>query len=285
MPGVIVDGGSFFESPRWHGGRWWVSDFYRRLVLSFEEGGRDVREEAVLDDQPSGLGWKDVDELLVVSMERRALLRREPSGATVEVAGFGDLCSGSANDLVVDAMGRAWVSTLGFDVMAGEPWAPSAIIRVDPDGRAAVAGGGLDFPNGMALVEDGHTLLVCETTGARISALTVDPSGRLVDKRVWAPLWPGAGPDGCCLDAEGHLWVADAFGRRCVRVEEGGRIVDERPSPWGMRTYACMLGGPDGRTLVQCCAPNFEADRRRGATDAVVAVDTVDVPRSRLGRP
>ena len=35
------------------------------------------------------------------------------------------------------------------------------------------------------------------------------------------------GPDGCTLDAEGHIWAADEAGGRCIRVAPGGAIVDE----------------------------------------------------------
>jgi hypothetical protein len=60
-------------------------------------------------------------------------------------------------------------------------------------------------------------------------------------------------------------------------VEEGGRIVDEVASPDGLVSYACMLGGPDGRTLLQCCAPTHEAARVATARDAVLVATDVDV--------
>ena len=32
---TLLEGGAFFEGPRWHEGRWWVSDFYREAVAHF----------------------------------------------------------------------------------------------------------------------------------------------------------------------------------------------------------------------------------------------------------
>ena len=40
-PTKLLDGGTFFEAPRWHQGRWWVSDFYTgggRIVAVDPEG-------------------------------------------------------------------------------------------------------------------------------------------------------------------------------------------------------------------------------------------------------
>ena len=89
-------------------------------------------------------------------------------------------------------------------------------------------------------------------------------------------------PDGCGLDAEGRIWCADAFGKRCVLVEEGGRLVAEIPAPDGLGVYACMLGGPDGTTLLQCCAPGFLAHERKVADDARLVATEVEVGRAGL---
>ena len=53
---TLAEGGSFFESPRWHEGRWWVSDFYRRLVLTVggdEQGRRQPLRRADLEGPPA----------------------------------------------------------------------------------------------------------------------------------------------------------------------------------------------------------------------------------------
>src|SRR5919197_4813062 len=36
---TLLAGGAFFESPRWHDGRWWFSDFFRKLVVAVDDGG------------------------------------------------------------------------------------------------------------------------------------------------------------------------------------------------------------------------------------------------------
>jgi sugar lactone lactonase YvrE len=150
------------------------------------------------------------------------------------------------------------------------------------------------FPNGMALT-DAAVLLVGETFGNRVTAFDVEPDGSLTNRRVWAEFGPlpsttelgnalgqlVVAPDGCSLDADGALWVADGSHSRVVRVREGGAITDEiRP---GLGTFACMLGGADGRTLFICAAPDFDGRNRAAATEAKLLALRVDVPGA--GRP
>lgn len=281
MSQTLLDHGTFYEGPRWHDGRWWVSDFYRHVVLSIAADGSDVREELTVDGQPSGLGWAPDGSLLVVSMSDHRLLRRSPDGAVEQMAAFGEHCGGFANDMVVDLEGRAYIGNFGFDLMAGETPVTTNLVRVDPDGTVTVAASDLMFPNGSVITPDGSTLIVGETMGARYTAFTIDAAGSLRDRRVWAEV-PGVFPDGCGLDAEGRIWCADAGGNRCVRVAEGGEILAEVPAPEGFGVYACMLGGTEGRTLLQCCAPGLSPDERIANQDARLVLTDVEVGRAGL---
>jgi len=291
----LADGGGFFEGPRWHDGRWWVSDFYRRTVSTYDTDGH---EEQVLtvEAQPSGLGWLPDGSLLVVSMKDHRLLRRDTDGSLDVFADLSDHCGGHLNDMVADAQGRAWVGDFGFDLMASEDPAPTSVVRVDPDGTVTVADGDLLFPNGSVVTPDGSTLIVGETLGCRYTAWTIGDDGTLSDRRVWAQLAPTpalgtfaemlphvtVAPDGCCLDAEGHIWSADAIGGGCLRIAPGGEIVDRVDTPDGLSAFACMLGGDDGRTLLLCTAPDFFEHLRTTARDAVLLTTTVDVPHAGL---
>jgi sugar lactone lactonase YvrE len=276
----LCAGGAFFEGPRWHDGRWWVSDFYRHAVFVVAPDGA---EEEVLrvEGQPSGLGWMPDGSLLVVSMKDRSLLRRSPAGDVSVHAEVGHFCGGLLNDLVVDAKGRAYAGNFGFDLMARAEPEPTGLVRVDPDGSAVLVADGLLFPNGMVITEDGGRLLVGETFGRRYTAFTIGDDGALADRRVWADV-PGIAPDGCTLDAEGHIWTADARHGRCCRLAPRGAIVDEIRAPDGLQFFACMLGGDDGRTMLLCAAPDFSERRRRAAREAVLFTTTVDVPKSGL---
>lgn len=296
MPGramqPLATGGSYFEGPRWHDGRWWLSDFYRDLIAVVAPGG--AVEEIPTGFQPSGMGWLPDGSLLVVSMRERRLLRRRADGSFSLHADLTALCGGHLNDLVVDGRGRAFAGEFGFDVMAGGTMATANLIRVDPDGTACVVADALLLPNGAVITPDGRTLIVGETFGGRYTAFTIGDDGSLSDRRVWADLMPGGpaasvveavaqgavAPDGCTLDTDGCIWAADALGARCVRIAPGGAIVDEIPMPAGLSAYACMLGGEDGRTLAICAAPDASEAKRRPARDAVLLTTTVDAPHA-----
>jgi sugar lactone lactonase YvrE len=277
----LADGG-FFEGLRWHEGRWWASDFYRKGVFAYSTDGAEELVVTV-DQQPSGLGWLPDGSLLVVSMKDRRLLCRRTDGKVEEFADLSAVAGGRLNDMVVDQLGRAWVGNFGYDVFGGGPEVPADLIRVSPDRTVDIGARSLRFPNGSIVTDDGRTLVVGESFAHCLTAFTITDDGRLVDRRLWADL-PDAGVDGCCLDAEGHIWVADPLGRRCLRVAEGGAVVDEiRPNgDWDI--YACMLGGEDGRTLLMCGAPGYSEDpeERKQAGPGVLLTTIVDVPHAGL---
>ena len=260
-PEVLIDGLCFPEGPRWHDGKFWFSDMHAKRVVRV---GSDGRAETVVEvpNNPSGLGWLPDGRLLVVSMNDRRLMRLDPGG----------LC----NDMVVDAAGRAYVGNFGYDLIANEAPRPTALARVDPDGKTSVAATDLLFPNGTVITPDERTLIVGESFGARLSAFDVARDGSLSNRRVWAALEGGAIPDGIALDAEGAIWVASPTTGECLRVHEGGRV-SARVRGAGL-AYACALGGPDRRTLYLCTAETHHpvecVEKRTGR----IEIQNVDVP-------
>jgi sugar lactone lactonase YvrE len=234
--------------------------------------------------------------LLIVSMKDHRVLRRSPSGEVTMHADVSEHCGGHLNDMVVDARGHAYIGNFGFDLMGGGDPAETVLVHVDPDGSADVAADQMRFPNGSVITPDGRTLIVGETAACRYTAFTIGDDGSLGDRRVWAQVAPAPelgplaetlpllkfAPDGCTLDAEGHIWSADSVGGRCARVAPGGEIVDEIRAPEGMGIFACMLGGTDGRTLLLCSAPDFAEHERSSKREAVLLTTTVEVPHAGL---
>jgi sugar lactone lactonase YvrE len=289
---TVADGFHFLEAPRWRDERLWFSDFYGYLVRSMREDGSDIREEATVPGQPSGLGWLPDGRLLVVSMRDRKIMRREPDGTLSVHADLGSHATGHVNDMVVDSQGRAYVGNFGFDLMAGDPIEPAGLHRVDPDGTVTQVADDLWFPNGSAISDD-NVLLVVETFGNRVSAFDLTDSGDLVNRRIWAEFGPlptdrgvtealgqvDVAGDGACVDADGALWIADAIGSRLIRVVEGGTITDQVDP--GSPVYACALGGSARTTLFACAAPDFHEGPRKAAREGRMVATRVAVPASR----
>ena len=270
---TVVTDVVFGESARWHERRLWFSDWGAGEVVAVDLAGN--REVIVrMPTFPFSLDWLPDGRLLVVSS---GLQRMEVDGSLVSHGDLTHLAAGW-NELVVDGRGNAYVNQAGFDLMAGAEPTSGTIAVVAADGTARQVADDVWFPNGMAVTADGSTLIVAESYRSRLTAFDIDSDGGLFNRRVWADLGNGV-PDGICVDAEGAVWYADVPNRRCVRVAEGGRILQTVALDRGC--FSCALGGPEGRTLfivaTKWNGPEnmFQGER----TGLVVAID-VAVPHA-----
>jgi sugar lactone lactonase YvrE len=243
-PRALMTGLAFGESPRWHDGRLWFSDFGAREVITVDlDGSSEI--VARVPGMPMGLGFLPDGHLLVVSARDGRLLRAGPGRPLATYADLTGLSDHPWSDMVVDGRGNAYIGNIGFDFPAGE-FAPGILALVTPGGVADQAADEISFANGMAITPDNQTLILAETYAHRLTAFDITFDGSLARRRVWADL-PGGFPDGICLDAEGAIWYADVPGQRCVRVREGGQVLQTIKLDRGC--FACALGGPDRRTL------------------------------------
>ncbi|MEV0681544.1 SMP-30/gluconolactonase/LRE family protein [Actinosynnema sp. NPDC050436] len=265
---LVRDGLRFGEGPRrGPDGRLHYSDFYDHEVraLDLDTGAEEV--VCAVPGQPSGLGWLPDGRLLVVSMKDRVVLRLEDSGL-VRHADLNDIATFHANDMLVDAHGRAYVGNFGFDLHAaiaagGEaqllgpdrvvPGTPLALVQ--PDGTTSVAADDLKFPNGMGLLPDGR-LVVAETLAFGLTAFDVASDGTLSGRRVWAPLRDHfIAPDGIAVDDEGGVWVAAALQPYAFRVVEGGEITHRVET-----SQICFAVAIVDDRLVCCTAPTSQPE-------------------------
>jgi sugar lactone lactonase YvrE len=244
----------FGESPRWHDGRLWFSDWGAGRVWSVTAGAEPVLEAEV--EQLMCIDFLPDGRLLVVSpADGGVLLRRETDGTLVTHADLSVITGTGWNDIVADGLGRAYVNSIGFDFPAGE-FALGLVALVGTDGSARVVGEGLAFPNGMAISPDGSTLVVAESYGEKLTAYPIADDGSLGDSRLWAAT-PGDHPDGICFDASGALWYADVGNEHCVRVREGGEVLDTVDSDRG--AFACALSR-EGHPLLLVVGQEWGAD-------------------------
>ncbi len=234
---------AFGESPRWHHGRLWFSDWIAQEVITVDlDGNGEV--VARVDALPFSIDWLSDGRMLVTAGQK--VLRLESDGSLVTHADLSELTEHGWNEIVVDARDNAYVNGAGFDMMAGAEFAPGIVAVLTPDGSARQVAEGVAFPNGMAVTPDGSTLIVADSYGKELIGFDIGADGGLSNRRVWAGLGDGI-PDGICIDADAAVWYADVPNRRCVRVAEGGEVLKTTEHDRGC--FACMLGGPDGRTL------------------------------------
>ena len=264
---VWMDGIVFGESPRWRDGRLWFSDWGAGRVWSISEGAEPVLEAEV--DQLMCIDFLPDGRLLVVSpADGGVLLRREPDGSLVTHADLSAVTKVGWNDIVADDRGRAYVNSIAFEFPEGE-FRPGLVVLVDADGSARTVAEGLAFPNGMAISPDGSTLVVAESYGEKLTAYAIADDGSLGEPRTWAET-PGDHPDGICFDASGALWYADVANQHCVRLREGGEVLDTVDSDRG--AFACALSR-QGRAPAVGGRPGVGRDAGRPPTGQLVAFE------------
>jgi sugar lactone lactonase YvrE len=196
---------------------------------------------------PMCIDWRSDGRLLIVSAHDGLILRREPDGTRATHADLSRLAGKGCpwNEIVVDGRGNTYLNNAGFEFPGGK-FAPGIIALLRPDGSTLKVADGIAFPNGMAVTPDNATLIVAESYGKKLTAFDIAADGALSNQRVWADLNGGV-PDGICMDAEGAVWYADVPNKRCVRVCEGGEVLQTIHLDRGC--FACMLGGADRKTL------------------------------------
>jgi sugar lactone lactonase YvrE len=276
-PRVILDGLAYVESPRWHEGRLWFAHWGTDEIIAVDLDGNSE----VVGHGPGGLGWS-IDWLpdgrLLVTGE--GLSRFEPDGSLVPHADMRDV-AGDWNELLVDGRSNAYVNGGLFGPAEDRPL--GVIALVTPDGGVRQVADGLAFPNGMAVTPDNRTLIVAESWAERLTAYDIADDGTLAGRRVWAAT-PGDHPDGISLDADGSVWYADVGNAHCVRVREDGEVLATVALDRG--AFACMLGGPDGRTLFMLAAEwrGFE-HAEEAIADRTGQVLITDAPAAHAGWP
>ncbi len=270
---TLLTGRGLVESPRWHGDRLYFSDWSAGEVLTV---GPDGRGEIIasVKSLPLCTAWLSDGRLVIVSSQEGLLLRMEPGGSLVTHANLG---RPGWNDIVADGRGNIYVNGPGFNPTAGEAFRPGGVCHVAPDGTVRRVADDIAFPNGMAVTADNGALIVADSYRHQLVAFDIASDGSLSGRRTWADLGDAA-PDGICADAENAVWYAEVPGKRCVRVAEGGAELQTVPLDRG--GFACVLGGPERRTLF------ITAAEWRGMTEAqmvtpgsgqVLAID-VDIP-------
>ncbi len=275
MTGLVVG-----ESPRWHEGRLWFSNWGAGEIIAVDTEGNGEVMARVPTTIPFCFDWLPDGRMLVVSGPEARLLRMESDGSFVTHADLGNLAV-AFNEIVADGRGNAYVNGGDFDFETGEGAESGVVALVRPDGEVRKVAEGIAFGNGMAVTPDNSTLIVAESWARHLTAFDITPDGALSNRRVWADLGD-APPDGICLDEEGAVWAAS--GQQCVRVREGGEVLQEIKTD--LFCFACMLGGEEGKTLFIVAAQWRGVENMAAMFDSHTGqVLTADAPAPRVGWP
>jgi sugar lactone lactonase YvrE len=281
---LVADNLFFPEGPRWRAEeqKLYFSDVMASKVSRVDDKGA---VETVFEpgEFPSGLGFLDNGDLLVVATDSHAIVRLTSDvvlagsakrSDSIKYADISTPYGTGNNDMVVAPNGNAYAGAylpgLSEEVPPGPANPPTFgnLVLVRPDGSVQIVADRVCFPNGGAITPDGKTLIVSETFAFTLTAWDIEDDGTLSNRRPFANL--AAPTDGISLDAEGCVWVAcpyfsygDSGG--WVRVADGGEIKQVIALEDSDKSaYACMLGGADGRDLWLCESTVLGRDRFQG---------------------
>ncbi len=277
---TLLTGLAFGESPRWHASRLWFSNWGAQEIVAVDlEGESEVALRLPFSSFPFSIDWLPDGRLLLVSASDQPLMCRESDGSLttyVDVAGLVP----RPNEIVVDGRGNTYLNGM-LDLKVGDKSPPGIVALVAPDGSSRRVADGIVFPNGMVITPDNKTLIISDSFGNKLIAFDITSDGSLSNRRVWADLGDGA-PDGICLDSEGAVWYGDVPNKRCVRVREGGEVLQTIELDRGC--FACMLGGTDNKTLFMAAAEWHGFDKMIGAPRTGKLL-TFDAPAPGAGWP
>jgi sugar lactone lactonase YvrE len=235
---VLLTDLGFGESPRWRQDRLWFANWGSQQIVAVDRSGNHEITARVPTTLPYSFDWLRDGRMLIVSGPESLILRMEPDGSLATYADLTAFSPSGCNEIVVDGRDNAYVNGNG-------------VVLVTPDGAVRQVAENFAFPNGMAITPDNSTLIVAESHGKRLTAFDIAADGSLANRRVWADLEDGV-PDGICIDVENAIWYADVPNKRCVRVREGGEVLQIIEVDRGC--FACALGGAGRKTLYMLAA-------------------------------
>ncbi len=222
---------------------WW-SDIQGHRLLSFdpETGGETIHNlpsmaGLIAGRLTGGLVLGLEDGLYAFDQEQglgTCLLQVEPDQPLTRI-----------NDGNPDPHGRLWFGTMD---KTGQFLPIGSLYRLGLDG-ALHRIGDARIPNGIDFSPDGRCFYIAETHERRVYVYDHDlATGSIGPARVLFQTAEGEAPDGCCVDAEGALWIAIVGGGRIERRLPDGTLdtVIELPTA---RPTMPILGGRDGRTM------------------------------------
>jgi len=232
------------EGPCWHAARgslWWV-DIAGQQLFEWTLAAGAVRTHA-LPQMPGAVVVTDDGRLLAAMRDGIHLLA--PDNAAAEpyatVPGH-DPKQSRFNDGKVDPQGRFWAGTLALD---GRKSA-SRLYRITRDRHVEPMLSGVTISNGLAWAPDGRTVYYVDSPTLRVQAFDFDgEKGMLHNGRTAITLGDDDGwPDGCCMDAEGCLWLAHWGAAKLTRWDPvRARRLLSISFPVGNVT-SCAFGGP-----------------------------------------
>ncbi len=247
---------SFYpEGPLWHDGRLLYVEYSANTVMAWDGTANTEVWKQDGCGPAAVIPWQG--DLLVTCYDANTLVRITADGTTVahiDADADGKPFLGP-NDATEDGRGGLWLSMSGvYDAAAP---IQGMVYHLSADGALRPLADKIHYSNGLAVTDDGRTLLVAEMLAARILAFTILPDGTLGERRVFArmadivptPADADAyyGPDGIKVGGDGRLYIATNGAGAVLVTDADGKLLARHDVP---ARYVTNVGfGADAGTL------------------------------------
>jgi L-arabinonolactonase len=183
---------------------------------------------------------------LLIAFRAGLALVELASGHETALPNAVDFANERFNDGKTDRRGRFFVGTMDrkMENRIG------GLYRVGLDRSVTHLAGDMQLANGIAWSPDNRTMYHCDSRPGCVFAYDYDiETGAPSNRRVFiAPLDGGHHTDGCTVDADGCLWLAEVGLGRVGRYAPDGRRIGQIDVP-AERVASVMFGGRDLDTL------------------------------------
>jgi gluconolactonase len=221
----LANGMRWCEGPVWFGdGRYLLwSDIPNNRIMKWEEETGAVSVFRKPSNNANGNTRDRQGRLVTCEHDARRVTRTEYDGTiTVLIDKFDGKPLNSPNDIVVKSDDSIWFSDPPFGILGNyeghvaTPELPTNVYRVDPKtGRASVATGEVNRPNGLCFTPDESKMYIVES-GALPRRIwvydVVDDGMKLANGRIFATAETDGTPDGFRCDIDGNLWAGWGMG-------------------------------------------------------------------------
>lgn len=159
------------------------------------------------------------------------------------------------NDGACDPAGRFLVGTLPLHGSGG----PQTLVRIEADGSLTVLDDDLALSNGLAWSVDGTRMYSADTDAHVVRVRSYDAgTGEVGRRQDWLRLGDDL-PDGLCVDAEDHVWVALWGSGRVARFTPDGKLVGVVDVPAPATTSVAFVGDDLGTLLITTATSDVSA--------------------------
>jgi len=237
------------EGPLWHAEMdsvYWVDVGLKPLKLFQYNVSTQQTQVFQLPSRASSIRLKKDGNLILGFQKGLAIFNVKTHEITdIEVQGI-DFSQERLNDSKADSMGRLWIGSFDRQLKNNI----GRLYKIDENFQAHSMDGAMMMSNGIAWDPDDKTLYFCDSRPGKIYAYDFDiENGTIANKRIFMDFVGRKGrPDGCTMDLDGFLWVAEIDAGQLLKIRNDSYIEEEIQLPVKKPTNL-TFGGKDLDTL------------------------------------